>query len=112
MASFIPGMLACAVVCGCLVSYTLGAKSSTPDPEQRAERSSTGSTPALGEASGFRDHNHVQDWLPQFHKPEVAKSMDTVSLQMLTVLANALEVVATEVSGLKSAVNDKEATTD
>ena len=53
--------------------------------------------------SGFRDLDHVRGWLQQFRKPEVATSLDEVSLQALATLGQALEVVAAEVAALKAA---------
>jgi hypothetical protein len=108
--TFVPGMLACAVVCGCLVSYWLGVRSNSDSTGNLSGRSAPDAEPVAVGATVFRDLDHVRDWLQQFRKPEVAKSLDYVSLQLHAALAQALEVVAGEVAAIKAAgsVSDAE----
>ena len=52
---------------------------------------------------GFRDFEHVREWLQQFDKPAVAQSRDWVTVDMLALLGQAVRVIAEEVATLKAA---------
>jgi len=52
--------------------------------------------------NGFRDLDHVDSWLKQFSKPDISSSTHEATIQMVALLAQALQVVVAEVQDLKS----------
>ncbi len=57
--------------------------------------------------TGFRDLDHVREWLAQFHRSDIKASTDHASVQMVAALANALAVVPAELDKVRGAGGNK-----